>query len=61
MTTVTEQRTQIAWAHCIQALLAQQSPPVENIRRVMDKLHTPTQAALYAALEPSEAQRSADT
>jgi len=60
MTKVTEQRTKIAWAHFIQALMDQHSPYVENIRLVLDHLHTHTQAALYEAFEPSEAKRIAD-
>jgi hypothetical protein len=60
MTKVTEQRTKIDWAHCIQALLDQHSPHVETICLVMDNLHTHTTAALYEAFEPSEAKRIAD-
>jgi hypothetical protein len=60
MTKVPEQRPKMAWAHFIQDLLAQPEPHVEQIRLVMDKLHTPTEAALYEAFEPSEAQRIAD-
>ena len=59
-TKVTEQRTQVDWAHFIKELVDQHYPHAEKICLVMDNLNTPTTAALYAAFEPAEAKRSAD-
>jgi hypothetical protein len=39
----------------------QQYPHAENIRLVMDNLHTHTKASLYEAFAPPEAKRIADT
>jgi len=61
MTKVTEQRTKIDWAHFSKELGDQHSPHVEQIRLVMDNLHTHTKASLYEAFAPSEAKRIADT
>jgi len=59
-TKVTEQRTQVDWAHFIQALVDHHYPHVEKIRLVLDNLNTHTKAALYAAFDPPEAKRIAD-
>ena len=59
-TKVTEQRTKIDWAHCIQELVDQHYPHVEKIRLVLDNLNTHTQASLYEAYTPAEAKRIAD-
>ncbi|HSX80026.1 MAG TPA: transposase [Candidatus Saccharimonadia bacterium] len=58
---MTEQRTQVDWAHFIKELVDQHSPHVEQIRLVMDNLHTPTTASLDEAFDPPEAQRLAET
>jgi hypothetical protein len=60
MTKVTEQRTKIDGAHFIQDLVDQHSPHVEQLRLVMDKLHTHTKASLYEAFDPAEAKRIAE-
>jgi hypothetical protein len=57
---VTAQRTQVAWAYCIQELVDEHYPPVEKLRLVMDNLHTHTNASLYEAFDPPEAKRIAD-
>jgi len=59
-TKVTEQRTQVDWAHFIKELVDQHYPRVEKIRLVMDNLNTNTKASLYEAFAPSEAKRIAD-
>jgi hypothetical protein len=59
-TKVTDQRTNIAWAHFIQELGDQHYPYAEKIRLVMDNLNTHTKASLYEAFDPSEAKRIAD-
>jgi len=59
-TKVTEQRTQVDWAHFIQERVDQQYPHVEKMRLVMDNLNTHTKASLYEAFDPPEAKRSAD-
>jgi len=59
-TKVTEQRTQVDWAHFIKELVDQHYPRVEKIRLVMDNLNTHTKASLYEAFAPPEAKRIAD-
>jgi DDE superfamily endonuclease len=54
-TKVTEQRTQVDWAHFIKELVDQHYPHVETIRLVMDNLNTHTKASLYEAFDPPEA------
>ena len=60
ITTVTEQRTKIDWAHFLQELVDQPYPHVEKLRLVMDNLHTHTKASLYEAFDPPEAKSIAD-
>ncbi len=56
---VTERRTKIDWAYCIQDLVDVHYPNAERIVLVMDNLNTHTPAALYEAFVPSEARRIA--
>jgi transposase len=54
---MTEHRTKIDYAHCIQWLVDEVYPHAEYIRIVQDNLNTHTAAALYEAFEPAEARR----
>src|SRR6266702_1427511 len=54
---MTEQRTKIDYAHCIQWLVDEVYPHASSIRIVQDNLNTHTAAALYEAFEPAEARR----
>jgi len=57
---VTEQRTKVDFAHCMQDLVDQLFPTAEVIRLVVDNLNTHTPAVLYEAFEPAEAKRLRD-
>jgi hypothetical protein len=57
---ISQQRTRIDWAHCIQELVDVHYPDVEQIVLVMDQLNTHSPAALYEAFPPTEAKRLAD-
>ena len=54
---MTEHRTKIDYAHCIQWLVDVVYPHAEYVRIVQDNLNTHTAAALYEAFEPAEARR----
>ena len=54
---MTEHRTKIDYAHCIQWLVDEVYPHASCIRIVQDNLNTHTAAALYEAFEPAEARR----
>jgi len=54
---MTEHRTKIDYAHCIQWLVDEVYPHASSIRIVQDNLNTHTAAALYEAFEPAEARR----
>jgi hypothetical protein len=54
---MTDHRTKLDYAHCIQWLVDTAYPHAESIRIVQDNLNTPTAAALYEAFEPAEARR----
>jgi transposase len=54
---VTDRRTALDWAQCMQELVDVHFPEAEQIVVVMDNLNTHTPAALYAAFAPSEAKR----
>jgi len=56
---VTERRTKLDWAHCVQDLVDVHYPEAEKIVLVMDNLNTHTPAALYEAFVPVEARRIA--
>ena len=54
---VTEQRTKLDFAHCMQYLVDELFPEADTIVVVLDNLNTHTPAALYEAFEPAEAKR----
>jgi transposase len=54
---VTDRRTSVDWAHCMQNLVDVHFPHAERIVVVLDNLSTHTAAALYATFEPAEAKR----
>jgi hypothetical protein len=54
---MTEHRTKIDYAHCIQWLVDAVYPQADYVRIVQDNLNTHTAAALYEAFEPAEARR----
>ena len=56
---VSDRRTRIDWAHCIQDLVDVHYPDAEQIVLVQDNLNTHTPASLYEAFEPAEAKRLA--
>ena len=56
---VSDQRTRIDWAHCVQALVDGPFAAAEQIVLVMDQLNTHSPASLYAAFPPAEAKRLA--
>lgn len=57
---VSERRTRIAFAHCIQELVDVHYPHAERIVLVLDQLNTHSPASLYEAFAPPEAKRLAD-
>ena len=57
---VSERRTRLDFAHCIQALVDVHYPLAERIILVMDNLNTHTLASLYEAFAPAQAKRLAD-
>jgi hypothetical protein len=57
---VSERRTRIDFAHCIQALVDVHYPEAARIVLVLDQLNTHSPASLYAAFPPAEAKRLAD-
>jgi len=54
---MTDQRTKLDYAHCIQWLVDEVYPQAEYIRIVQDNLNTHTAAALYEAFAPADARR----
>lgn len=54
---ITERRTAIDWAHCMQDLVDSHFPDAVLISVVQDNLNTHTPASLYEAFEPAEARR----
>ena len=54
---VTERRTKIDFAHCMQYLVDERFPEADKILLVQDNLNTHTPASLYEAFEPAEAKR----
>ena len=57
---VSDRRTRIDWAQCIQELVDIHYPDAERIVLVQDNLNTHTPASLYEAFPPAEAKRLAD-
>jgi hypothetical protein len=58
--TVSDRRTRIDWAHCVQELVDVHYPTAETIVLVMDQLNTHSPASLYEAFAPTEAKRLAE-
>ncbi len=56
---VTERRTGVDFAQCLQELVDVHFPQAEVIRLVTDQLNTHTPAVLYEAFAPEEARRIA--
>ena len=54
---VTDQRTNVDFAHAIRDMLDEEYPEAEVIVLVMDNLNTHKTASLYEAFEPAEARR----
>jgi hypothetical protein len=57
---LSERRTRIDWARCIQELVDMHYPQAERLVLVMDQLNTHSPASLYEAFSPAEAKRLAD-
>jgi hypothetical protein len=57
---VSDRRTRIDFAHCIEELVDVHYPAAERIVLVMDQLNTHSPASLYEAFPPAEAKRLAD-
>jgi len=57
---VTERRTKIDFAHCMQYLIDDQFPEADKVVLVLDNLNTHKPAALYEAFKPVEAKRILD-
>ncbi len=57
---VTERRTKLDFAHCMQELVDDFFPDAEQIVVVLDNLNPHTPAALYEAFAPAEAKRLLD-
>ena len=60
VTSVTDRRTKVDWAHFIKDLVDNQYPNVDKILLVMDNLNTHTPGSLYDTFEPQEARRIID-
>jgi hypothetical protein len=56
---VSEQRTRLDFARCIQELVDVHYPTAEQVVLVLDQLNTHSPASLYAAFPPAEAKRLA--
>jgi len=57
---VSDQRTRLDFARCVQELLDVHYPQADRVILVMDQLNTHSPASLYAAFPPAEAKRLAD-
>jgi len=57
---ISQQRTRLDWAHCIQELVDIHYPDADQIVLVMDQLNTHSPASLYEAFAPAEAKRLTD-
>lgn len=57
---ISEQRTRLDWAACVQELVDGHYPTAERIVLVMDQLNTHSPVSLYEAFAPAEAKRLAD-
>ena len=56
---VSQQRTRLDWAACVQELVDVHYPDADQIVLVMDQLNTHSPASLYAAFPPADAKRLA--
>lgn len=54
---VTDRRTKLDWAYCMQELVDVHYPEAEIIKVVLDNLNTHNPSALYEVFEPAEARR----
>ena len=57
---VTERRTKIDFAHCMQYLVDDLFPEADKVVVVLDNLNTHSPASLYEAFQPAEAKRILD-
>lgn len=57
---ISDRRTRLDWAHCIQELVDVHYPHAEQIVLVLDQRNTHSPASLYEAFPPAEAKRLAD-
>jgi hypothetical protein len=57
---VTQQRTKLDFAHCMQYLVDELFPEADQVVLVLDNLNTHTPASLYEAFAPAEAKRILD-
>ena len=53
---LSERRTRIDWAHCVQELVDVHYPDAKRIVLVMDQLNTHSPASLYEAFPPGRGQ-----
>ncbi len=60
VTSVTERRTKVDWAHFVKKLVDHVYTAAKKIILVVDNLNTHVKASLYEAFEPAEAKRIAD-
>ena len=58
---VSDQRTRLDFARCVQEVVDVHYPDAERIVLVLDQLNTHSPASLYAAFPPAAAKRLADT
>lgn len=57
---ISQQRTRLDWAHCIQELVDVHYPEADRVVLVMDQLNIHSPASLYEAFPPAEAKRLAE-
>ena len=57
---VTDRRTKVDWAECIQFIVDELYPDAPKVTVVMDNLNTHTPASLYVRFDPATAKRIAD-
>ena len=57
---VSDRRTRLDFAHCVQAVVDDHYPDADRIVLVLDQLNTHSPASLYEAFPPAEAKRLAD-
>ena len=57
---VTDRRTKLDWAECMQFIVDELYPEALKVTVVMDNLNTHTPASLYVRFDPATAKRIAD-